>query len=203
MTHFNTLVIIPSDTNDVEAKVKELMYPYYSYLEVEPYKEYLSQNELQQEVEYLKNLPQDEIEKMASDWGVKNDDLENLAKMTLEWFDEVIDGVDEKGEYKIYTHNPQGKWDWYKFIEQESAESSEPIFYPCRVSEIPSVVPYAIITPEGQWYELGFYAGLESFVKNLKGETAMNPDQINWEQKVQEIKFRYSNYLAVALHCHD
>ncbi|MBD2593640.1 hypothetical protein H6G74_04760 [Nostoc spongiaeforme FACHB-130] len=203
MAHFNALVIIPPDTSDIEAKVKELMYPYYSNLEVEPYKEYLSPEELQQEINYLKTLSQQEIEKLAADWEVNSDDLENLAKMNLEWFEGMIDGIDEKGEYKIYTHNPQGKWDWYTSIEQENVESAKPIFYPCQVNEIPSVVPYAIITPDAQWHELGIEAGLEAWVKNLKSETALSENQINWEQKVQAIKVRYSNYLAVALHCHD
>ncbi|MDZ8189395.1 MAG: hypothetical protein RMX96_31730 [Nostoc sp. ChiSLP02] len=203
MAHFNALVIVPPDISNIEVKIKELMYPYYSYLEVDPYKEYLSPEELQQEINYLKSLNQQEIDKLAASWEVKSNDLEKLAKMNLEWFEEMIDGVDEKGEYKISTYNLQGKWDWYTFIEQESFESTEPIFYPCRVNQIPSVVPYAIITPDGQWHELGMEAGLEAFVKHLNSEIASSENQIKWEQKVQQIKLYYSKYLAVALHCHD
>lgn len=90
MTDFTALVIIPPDTNSIEAKVRELMSPYYSYLEVEPYREYLSPEELEKEVEYLRTFPQQKIEKMAAAWEVRSDDLENLAKIKLEWFDEVV-----------------------------------------------------------------------------------------------------------------
>jgi hypothetical protein len=201
--HFSVLVLIPPDTNKIEVKVRELLSPYDQNIEVEPYKEYLNQEEIANEVKYLATLSQEKIEKMAADWEVPGNDLETLAKMELEWFDELIDGIDEKGEYKVVTYNPQGKWDWYRSIEMEPVESEKPISYPCRVTDLPNVVPCAIVTPDGEWHELGMDAGIKAFAKSLKADTTVSEEEAEWNQKVRQILQYYSNYLCVALNCHS
>jgi hypothetical protein len=53
MTQFNALVILPQNTANIQEKVAQLLSPYYSELEVEPYKEYLNQAEFQAEMQRL------------------------------------------------------------------------------------------------------------------------------------------------------
>lgn len=182
MVCFTVLIIIHPSTLDVKSKVQALMLPYDSSMEVEPYKEYLNREELLKEINYLKSLPPEAVDKIAKDWKMETNDLEKIAKMQLKWFDEVIDGVDEKGEYKIVTYNPNGKWDWYKFLDLETAASHPSVPHPFKVCEIPEFVPYAIVTPDGKWYELGEDAGLEAFVnREIKKIAMITENEINWK----------------------
>ncbi|NET90542.1 MAG: hypothetical protein F6K45_21020 [Kamptonema sp. SIO1D9] len=203
MTIFDVLLILDPTTKDIELKVNQIMKPYYSYLEVQPYKIYLNQEDLEEEIKILKNTSKDKIAKQTQEWGLKTDELESLAKISLDWSEEEIDGVDQNGEYKIVNYNPQGKWDWYRFIEKEKLESGKCIFYPCKVRDIPHAIPYAIITPDNKWHELGEIEGLQAFITQLEGEVIAKRKQKKWQQKVQNIKTIYSNHLAVALRCHE
>jgi len=162
----------------------------------------LDQAAVSQEVERLRQLPEKAIAKLAKDWEVAQDDLEALAKYELDWFEDDIAGVDEKGPYRLTTINPLGKWDSYQFIQEESRESATPLPYPCRVSELPSVIPYALITPDGQWHEIGMDAGIKAFARNLRGETVPSREETEWDLEVERILKQYPNHLAIALDCH-
>lgn len=197
MTRFSVLVIVPLNTDDLKGKVESLMLPYYSYLKVKPYKIYLDKNELEQEVKRLNSLPEEELTKLAEDCRLDKSDLESLALIELEWFDEMTDGVDENGPYKLIDINPQGKWDFYRIIDTKDFK------FPCRVDELPEILPYAVITPDGDWHELGENSGLEIFVKELKGKKDLNNNQEIWRAKLIKIRSEYSDYLAVMLYCHD
>ncbi len=204
MTCFTALIIIQPSTVNVKSKVGELLLPYDSQTEVEPYKEYLASEELVEKINYLESLSQAEIDKIAKEWGVEANNLEILAKFELEWFPELIDGVDEKGEYRMITFNPNGKWDWYRFLDVESTASGLSIPLQLTVKEIPEFIPYAVVTPDGKWHELGEEAGLEAFVnREIKGIEVINEDEINWIEKVRQIKSDFQDYLAVRLYCHD
>ncbi|MGF1674476.1 MAG: hypothetical protein ACFCUV_12445 [Rivularia sp. (in: cyanobacteria)] len=184
MGKFTALVLFPQDTNNIQEKVAEILSPYYFDLEVEPYKEYLNQEELQAEMEYLSTLSKEDIEKLGSEYEVSGENLiEDLAKIKLYWYEEDVAGTDEHGAYQITNINPQGKWDWYTFIEAEPRELEPPISYPCRVSDLPDIVPYALVTPDSKWYE-------------------NNGKEINWDLKVQEILALYLDCLVVGLLCH-
>ncbi|NJN10331.1 MAG: hypothetical protein HC815_21010 [Richelia sp. RM1_1_1] len=184
MGKFTALVILSQDTNNIQEKVVEMLSPYYFELEVEPHKEYFNQEELQAEMEYLSTFSKEEIKKLADKYEVSGENLiEDLAKINLDWYEEDIAGIDEHGAYQITTINPQGKWDWYIFIKAEPRELESPISYPCRVADLPKIVPYALITPDGKWYEA-------------------NGQEIDWDLKVQEILAFYPNCLAVGLLCH-
>jgi hypothetical protein len=204
--HFSVLVLIPPDTDNIKAKVEEILQPYYSELEVEPYKEYLSEAKIIEELNYLATLPAKEIEKMVADWEIPSYDLRTLAKMELGaklgWFEEEADGIDSIGLYKMTTINPQGKWDYYRFIETEPLDSGTAITYPCRVADLPEVVPYAIVTPNGEWNELGEAVGIQAFLKELNGDITVSDEEIVWKNKLQEIIKYYSEYICVALRCH-
>ncbi len=205
MTFFTALIIIHPSTVNVKSKVEELLLPYDSYIEVEPYKEYLNREELVEKINELKSMSEEEINKIAKGWEVEANNLEALAKFELDWFDELIDGVDENGEYKMITLNPDGKWDWHKFVDMEGMTSRlfVPHLHTFVVKEI-EFIPYAVVTPDGKWHELGEEAGLEAFVnKEIKGTEVMSKDDINWREKVWQIKSDFPDYLAVILHCHD
>ena len=202
MTCFNILLIVSPETENIELKVKELMNPYYSYLEVAPYKEYLKQEELQKEVRRLKENV-NEIATLAQKMEVNIDNIENLAKANLDWSEEEIDGNDQRGDYKIVDYNPRGKWDWYRFLDKEEIEPEKFIYYPCKVRDIPYVMPYAVITPDGKWNELGEEEGLRIFAAQLEDKRIIEKKQERWKQEVQRIKITYSNHLAIALMCHD
>lgn len=200
MVHFTALVLLPPDVDDPTKKVEELLSPYDSNVEVPPYREYLDQQEVEREMEFLAKLPAEQLEAIAVDWEVSSNDLEGLAKARLDWFEEG--GVDEKGSYQIVTYNPQGKWDWYNFITAEPLASGGSIPYPCQVSELPKVIPYAIVTPDGQWHELGIDAGVEVFSRSLRGDSTTSQEEVQWEQRVEEILALCSNNLAMGLNCH-
>ncbi|MDY6898868.1 MAG: hypothetical protein SWZ49_12430 [Cyanobacteriota bacterium] len=121
-----------------------------------------------------------------------------MARINIDWYEEDVAGVDEHGEYQITTYNPQSKWDWYRFIETE-----ESIIYPCTIKDLPEVAPYALITPDGKWYELGFDLGIQTFMRNhsIKDKN-ISEEEINWNLQVKEILDCYSDFLAVALNCH-
>lgn len=125
----------------------------------------MGREELVEKINYLKSISEEEINKIAKGWEVEANNLEALAKFELDWFDELIDGVDENGEYKITTLNPDGKWDWYKFADIEGMTSRlfVPDIHTFAVKEI-EFIPYAVVTPDGKWHELGEDAGLEAFV---------------------------------------
>jgi hypothetical protein len=204
MAHFYTLVLIPPDITDIEAEVTALLKPYYSELTVEPYKEYLDQTVVAREVERLQQLSTQAIAKLAQDWEVSQDDLETLAKYELDWFEDEIVGVDERGSYRLTTTNPLGKWDSYRFVHEEPIESRLPLLYPCRVNELPSIVPYALVTPDGQWHEIGMDAGIQAFARSLRGEEEVEPslEETEWDLEVSRLLKQYPTYLAIALDCH-
>jgi len=204
MTCFRYLIIIHPSTVDVKSKVEKILLPYNSYIEVEPYKNYWTSEELDEKINYLQSLSQVEINKIAKDCGVEANNLEILAKFELEWFPELIDGVDEKGEYRMITLNPNGKWDWYRFLDVETTASGLSIPLKLTVNEIPEFILYAVVTPDGKWHELGEEAGVEAFAnREIKGIEAISEDKINWREKVRQIKSDFQDYLAVRLYCHD
>jgi hypothetical protein len=204
--HFYALVIIPADTKNIEAKVEQLMSKYYSELEVESYKEYLIEEKIIKEIEYLQTLPINEIEKMAAAWEIPSDDIRTLAKMEvgdmMGWFEDEAEGIDEIGLYKMTTINPNGKWDYYSLIEKEPIKSGQALSYPCKVSDLPKVLPYAIVTSDGEWYELGEDAGTKAFAKRIKGDNTISEEEANWMITVEHILADYNDSLCVALDCH-
>lgn len=204
MTHFTALVILPPDTINTQDKVAELLNPYYSELEVEPYKEYLDREQLQAEMERLSTLSKQDIDKLAAEYELSSENvIENLAKINLDWYEEDVAGTDQNGEYQITTYNPQSKWDWYSFIEAEPREAEPPISYPCKIADLPDIIPYAVITPDGKWHELGFDFGIQAFMRNhLNSNTNITEEEINWDVKVKKILNFYSDFIAVGLNCH-
>ncbi len=203
MAHSKVLVILPKDTSDVQEKVKELLSPYNSELEVKPYKEYLNQAIVEIEVQRLSTFSRENIDKLAAEYEVSSDDVESLAKINLDWYEENIVGVDEYGSYRMITIKPQGKWDLYNFIEAECTESEAPINYPCLVENLSEIIPYAIVTPDGQWHDISKQVSVQVLKRiYLHCDAPVSEEESNWNFKVQKILACYSDYLAVGLNCH-
>lgn len=203
MTKFKVLVILTLDFSNLHEKVNEMLSPYYSELEVEAYREYLNQSDIDKEIKYLLGLSKEEINKLAIEYEVASNDLEAIAKINLDWHEEDIVGFDEHGYYRMTTVNPQGKWDWYSIIETEYIDSDVLIKYPCRVINLPNLVPYALVTPDGHWYEAGEQVGIQAFKRfRLHQNLPITEEEINWDLQVKKILACYPNYFAVALNCH-
>ncbi|WP_041565101.1 hypothetical protein [Nostoc punctiforme] len=60
----------------------------------------MNYEELENDKKRLETFPLDKIEKMAADWEVCSNDFETLAKIELEWFEDEVDGIDEKANIK-------------------------------------------------------------------------------------------------------
>jgi len=206
MAHFTTLVVVEPSTTNIGAKVEELMMPYCSGIEVEPYKYYLEPETLAKAVNYLNSFPQESLKKTTNlFFGEETNDPEKLAKVMLAWFEDEISGRDEKGEYIIRSVNPNGKWDSYIILESEdkgqlsfyckAEEEKLLIYFPCKVREISDLIPEAIVTPDGVWHEQGQWA-----IRGKRQE--MSEDDRNWMQEVKEINSLFPDYLAVGLDCH-
>ncbi|MBD2370602.1 MULTISPECIES: hypothetical protein [Leptolyngbya] len=198
-----TLVIMSPHTVNVREKVREMLAPFYSDLNVEPYREYLDQKDLLKEIQYLSTLSQQEVEELARKWEVPHDDIETLAKLNLDWYDDEVTGVDENGFYRMTTINPLGKWDSYESIEAEPGEDTPAISYPCLVLTLPPVIPYAIVTPDGKWYEAGSEVGIQTLKRSLlNANDSETPEEAAWGLTVREILARYSDHIVTALNCH-
>jgi hypothetical protein len=115
--------------------------------------------------------------------------------------------------------NPDGKWDWWVIggrwdgwiygPERESASHDEKGFNlgeehqtaenntrPVRDIPIddPNYVPFAVVTPDGQWHQEGTMH-MWAIVTD-----ALNPEE--WQRQVKELFAQYPNHLAVAVDCH-
>jgi hypothetical protein len=203
MAHFTVVVLLSPSPDNIENKVKDLLYPYYSELEVEPYREYLDLIALEEEVKQLSLLSREDLDRLALDWEVPSKNLEEIAKLRLDWDEDEVIGTDEHGSYRLSTINPDGKWDSYTHLDGELTESGQIIRYPCRVRNLPKIVPYAIITPAGEWHEVGKDAGIQAFARtHLNYDIPVSDEEITWDFQVQEIFAKYQDYLAVGLNCH-
>jgi hypothetical protein len=203
MVHFMALVLLTPDTSNIQEMVRNLLNPFYSELEVEPYREYLNPATIEEEIRQLSVLSQEELESLALDWEVPSKNLEEIAKLRLDWFEDDVIGTDERGPYRFSTINPCGKWDSYTFLESEMAESGEIIRYPCRVADLPEVIPYAVITPDGLWHEIGKDIGVQTFAKTyLNHNVPISEEEKRWNSEVQEMLIQYSDHIAIGLNCH-
>jgi len=96
------------------------------------------------------------------------------------------------------TINPQGKWDCYNFIEAEYRESEASISYPCLVKNLPEIIPYAVVTPDGQWHEINKQECVQALKRIYSNSNLpVSQEESNWDVKFKKIIACYSDYLAV------
>lgn len=203
MAHFKILVLLPPNTSNVQEMVGNLLDPFYSELKVQPYREYLDPTAVEEEIRQLSLLSHEDLERLALDWEVSSKNLEEIAKLRLDWFEDDVVGTDEQGPYRASTLNPHGKWDCYTFLDGELAKSGEFTHYPFQVKDLPEVIPYAVITPDGQWHEVGRDVGVQAFAKNyLNYSVSISEEEVIWDLKVKAILAQYPDHLVIGLNCH-
>ena len=130
MASYYAVVLVPSDTPDVEERTRALMAPFERDLEV-PHKYYSEP---------------DEVQWMAKRYGVLPTDLEAIyAHWRLEDISENAHaGLDERGLYWFDTQNPQGRWTAWSMDEHyESVAAMKAL----------DVLAFVVITPDGEWHE--------------------------------------------------
>lgn len=168
---FTTLVLIPSGTEDIVEAVTHQMKPYDVNRTMPPRKEV---------------APADEVAYLAEVYDISLDDLETLSRELHEesgfecW---VEDGT----IYWMTTDNSQGYWDgWILHSLTEDV---------WRALDVPQkVAPFAIITPDGVWHEMG-----NDFVYNPDMREASD---VVLHQRATTLLQDYPTYLAVVLDCH-
>jgi hypothetical protein len=164
---FQTFVLVPDDTRDIVTTVTHLLEPYDVNRKVPPHREW---------------VPEDEIQEMVETFDIPRDDLEAL---TAELHDDsgFEVGIEAGRLYWLTTDNPQGHWDSCMLHGLE--ESVWP------VPAIPNdSVPFAIVTPDGAWNDLGY-----------AWDTAESAP-VALRRRAQPILDRYPTYLAVVMDCH-
>jgi len=110
------------------------------------------------------------------------------------------------------TYNPDSKWDWYVVggrwngeIKGEPRDDADGGFNfgsefhgieenSCRVEEICKGIPFAILTPEGEWIERG--------KMGWWGMTIDEKDGDEWAETVKRVFEKYAGHLAVGVDCH-
>lgn len=196
MSHFFTIVIVPADTKseEIEAKVQDLLAPYDENLDVTPYKKYLDN---------------EDISRMASFY--ESDDLSVLAARMEDWSGGE-GGIDEQGLYELSTRNTQSKWDWWTIggrwngvirdtprsdekgfnFAEEYRQLDENILPVWRVDH--KIHAHAVITPDGKWHEQG-RMGWFAVVHDEKAEEV-------WDAEVVKIIQDHRDCLLVGVDCH-
>lgn len=198
MSHSVVCVILPRGTpnSKIGRKVAALLAPYDENKEVEPYKKYPKK---------------DEIETMAEHYKLKPTNLEGLAKRMEGWSGHK-GGVDKKGLFYVTTYNPDSKWDWWRVGgrwdgaivgDYESSEGGfnfgaqhEGVVHnSCLVRDIAKdFVPFAIVTPEGEWVERGRMGWWGMVAGEKSGK--------EWGKAVRAIFKKYPSHTIVAVDCH-
>lgn len=111
------------------------------------------------------------------------------------------------------TYNPKSKWDWYRIggrwdgvIRNIDVESDDGGFNfgsqhetlemnTAPVSEIleNKIVPFAIVTPDGEWYERG----------NMGWWGMFSNEKDDWEEVATQVLEKYAEgYVGVGVDCH-
>ena len=130
------------------------------------------------------------------------------------------EGCGGSGE-RVTTRNPKSKWDWWviggahwdgwiygperyeqcrekRHDEFNVSNQHESLEDNCRpVKEIPIdfyYVPFAIITPDGEWHQQG-QMGWWAIVSDSKTGN-------DWHEAVKKLLAQYSDHLAVTVDCH-
>lgn len=164
MTHFVCLVI--------GENVEEQLAPYDESIEVEPYRRYVEKEMLSR---YKERLPD------YRDLDIENH--EQTAKFLNERDGSEDYQFDEKGVYRMSTHNPQSKWDWYDvggrwsgFLPlKDGGEANVATIKEINLSAL--VIPTAVIG-EGVFDQVG-EIGWFGYVDHSNKE--------EWEQRIRNV----------------
>ena len=108
MSHFATIVLLEVDGNKIPSRaviqsmVDEVMEPFSEHLEVEQYREYMSDEDIQNMAEHYK------IDLSAKDAR------QQIIEKIHDWHGGEGDYDEDEGRYFYWTtYNQKSKWDWY------------------------------------------------------------------------------------------
>lgn len=176
MSHAIVTVLVPADTDDIGAKVAELMAPYDENARVEPYKV---------------RLDDADRASMADHYETGSADPAALLPHVEAWSG-YEGGIDEDGLYYLSTYNPLSKWDWWQIGGRYHGRLPNDA---CPVAEIPpDYVTLAILTPDGAWHERG-RLGWFGMVHDEK-------EASRWEAERAELYSGYNRCIAVVVDYH-
>lgn len=109
--HYHDIFLIKAENKKAALEqTKKFLEPFDDNLEVAPYKEHLSEKELEQIRDYYSNDKRGK--QIAKDLGVNPMNTQDLVGLLKSW-DGDSGGIDEKGVYYVRTRNQQGEYDWY------------------------------------------------------------------------------------------
>jgi hypothetical protein len=140
--HYCTFAIIGRHDHP-ETAVAQALEPFDEGLEVEPYRDYLNQSN---------------IDQMAGHYGIPATDLAALADKMEDWRGCQGD-VDARGLYALTTYNPDAKWDWCeiggrwdRYIpgSRRNVISARALR---QFRHLRTHLPYYLLTPNGRWLE--------------------------------------------------
>ena len=182
--HFCTYVIIGPKGN-IESHVAKALAPFDDSLEVEAYKAYL------EEVE---------IDRMAGHYRIEKGDWPALIDKMPDWRG-TKGGQDAIGLFSWTTANPQGRWDWYEIggrwkgpFAGRNVIKSETLF---RSPNLKKHLPFGIVSPDGQWHEVEklIDAGYCKFGSVRKSDG-------RWLIELKQILSRYPDHRVVCVDIH-
>lgn len=182
---------------DIRAELRDILAPFDSEMEVEPYKDYYK-------AEGVKTL--------AQRHGTGSDLNALVKKLQATWSSDI--DVDEHGLYCMSTYNPKAKWDYWgvgggydreihnedtALIGKSKGWDEHLCANICLVSSLPSdVVPSIIITPTREWHECEDF-GWRMMRAPEEKEKAWG----EWEVFARRVLQQYHDHFAVALDVHS
>lgn len=214
MSHYCIVVIVDGETEPayIEREVERLLAPFDENMEVAPYKEYMSDEDIARMVRHYTEHP------MAAP-PVDPNDLTTLLPYMEDW-NGSEGAIDGGGLYYLRTYNPQSKWDWWSVGGRYSGRiTGDPGQDIVRVSEMKpgDLVTheydfignpirelekheqyyshcYGILTKEGEWISQGRMGWF--------GMSDDAHDSVEWSKRYFEILSSYPNDWAVLVDCH-
>ncbi len=142
--------------------------------EMEPYKYYVKQ---------------DQIESMAEALGIDKTDLQALSE-NLESWDNDKGGVDENGLYGISTKNQEGQTDYWSIMEVIEPSDDRKMMFENGTFHIIK----AFVTPDGKWIDGPWIYGIADPKQKKELET--------WNTTVSSLLDTYANAVVVIADCH-
>jgi len=216
MTHFTIGVIVPEDKLPrIESFVEGQMAPYDENTRVAPYVCYSVEQaraEIDRDVQRLTRV----IERQDAAYNLEKcrEHLASLRATTPEAkyadYIRLHETVNHRGE-PLSTYNPNSKWDWYVIggrwdgwvTGNEQSSDNGYNFGPQHQTVANNiagteeaiergVIPHAIVTPDGHWYERG----------RLGWWAALITENEDWEAQAREILAAYPGHRFLILDAH-
>lgn len=173
---FLAVALLPHETADIQGTVARLLAPYDSNLPATPHKIYVSEQA---------------VNGHAARLGVPIGDLQTLAARINAHFAATLGRpthfqADTIGIYVTSESNPNGKY------KRWSLDSPADDVWP--ISAMPrDLLPYAVITPDGQWHEV---------FPTTWGKIPTAQDKQRIARDAYALIDQYPDHLAVRLECH-